>query len=187
MLSSVCCRKPLHYSDVIMTTMVSQLTSLTVVYSIVYSDADQRKYQSSASLAFVRGIHREPVNCPHKGPVTRKKFPFGDVIMITSFVLSGNEIRPTWVKINPNLCRHVTSQGHNELNTHRFYLSDSIFHKLCEHYCCALISFVSIIFCGGFMWICQHVRHSHSAGTGKFVSPTPLKYSWRIWLTSPDI
>ena len=43
--------------------------------------ADQRKNQSSASLAFVRGIQRSPVNSPLKGPVTRKKFPFGDVIM----------------------------------------------------------------------------------------------------------
>ena len=42
---------------------------------------DQRKHQSSASLAFVRGIHRWPVNSPHKGPVTRKMFPFYDVIM----------------------------------------------------------------------------------------------------------
>ena len=47
-----------HYNDVIMTTMSSQITSLTVVYSTVYSDADQRKHQSSGSLAFVRGIHR---------------------------------------------------------------------------------------------------------------------------------
>ena len=52
-----------------MTTMASQITSLTMVYSIVYSDADQRKHQSSGSLAFVRGIHRW-----HKGPVTRKCF-----------------------------------------------------------------------------------------------------------------
>ena len=43
-----------------------------IVYSTVYSDADQRKHQSSASLAFVRGIHRGPVNSPHKWPVTRK-------------------------------------------------------------------------------------------------------------------
>ena len=47
-----------HYSDVIMNTMASQITSLTIVYSTVYSGADQRKHQSSASLAFVRGIHR---------------------------------------------------------------------------------------------------------------------------------
>ena len=48
-----------HYIDVIMTTIASQITSLTVVYSTVYPDADQRKHQSSASLAFVRGIHRD--------------------------------------------------------------------------------------------------------------------------------
>ena len=49
----------------------------------VYSGADHRKYQSSAPLAFVPGIHRWPVNSPHKGPVTRKMFPFDDVIMKT--------------------------------------------------------------------------------------------------------
>ena len=70
-----------HYNDVIISVMVTQITSLTIVYSTVYSGADQRKYQSSASLAFVRGIHRWAVNSPHKGPVTRKMFPFDDVIM----------------------------------------------------------------------------------------------------------
>ena len=66
-----------------MSRMASQITSLTIVYSTVYyySDADQGEHQSSASLAFVRGIHRWPVNSPHKGPVTRKMFPFDDVIM----------------------------------------------------------------------------------------------------------
>ena len=71
-----------HYDDVIMTMLASQITSLTVVYSIVYSDVNQRKHQSSASLAFVREIHRGPVNFPHKWPVTRKMFPFDDVIMV---------------------------------------------------------------------------------------------------------
>ena len=72
-----------HYDDVIMGEMVSQFTSLTIVYSTVYSGADQSKHQSSASLAFVWGIHRGPVNSPHKWPVpvTRKMFPFDDVIM----------------------------------------------------------------------------------------------------------
>ena len=56
--------------------VTSQITSLTIVYSAVYSDADQRKHQSSASLTFVRGIHS-----PHKWPVTRKTFTFDDVIM----------------------------------------------------------------------------------------------------------
>ena len=70
-----------HYNDFIMSTIASQITSLTIVYSSVYSGADQRKDQSSASLAFVLGIHRGPVNSPHKGPVTRKMFPFDDIIM----------------------------------------------------------------------------------------------------------
>ena len=75
-------RKVLHYFDVKMGLVASQITSLTIVYSSVYSDADQRKHQCSASLAFVWGIHRGPVNSPHKWPVTRKMFPFDDVIMI---------------------------------------------------------------------------------------------------------
>ena len=57
-----------------MGVIASQITSLTIVYAIVYSGTDKRKHQSSASLVFVRGIHRGPVNSPHKGPVTRKMF-----------------------------------------------------------------------------------------------------------------
>ena len=64
-----------------MGTMASEITSLPIVSSTVYLGADQRKHQSSASLAFVRGIHRWPVNSPHKRPVTRKMFPDDDVIM----------------------------------------------------------------------------------------------------------
>ena len=64
-----------------MSTITSLITNRTIVYSTVYADADQRKHQSPASLAFVRGIHRRPVNSPHKWPVTRKMFPFDDVIM----------------------------------------------------------------------------------------------------------
>ena len=75
------CLFSLHYCDVMMCAMASQITSLTIVYSTVHSGADQRKHQSSASLAFVRGIHRSPVNSPHKWPVTRKMLPFDDVIM----------------------------------------------------------------------------------------------------------
>ena len=59
----------------------SQITRLTIIYSNVYSSADQRRHQSSASLAFVRVIHRWPVNSPDKGPVTRIMFQFDDVIM----------------------------------------------------------------------------------------------------------
>ena len=82
---------PGHYGDVIMGAIASQITSLAIVYSAVYSDADQRKQQSSASLAFVWGIHREPVNSPHKWPVARKMFPFDHVIMWSS--------NPQWVQL----------------------------------------------------------------------------------------
>ena len=70
-----------HYNDVIMSALASQITSLTIVYSTIYSDADQRKHQSSASLAFAQGIHQWPANSPHKGPATIKMFPFDDIIM----------------------------------------------------------------------------------------------------------
>ena len=62
-------------------SMASQITSLVIVSWAVYSGTDQRKHQSFMSLAFVRGIHRGPVNSPHKWPVTRKMFPFDDIIM----------------------------------------------------------------------------------------------------------
>ena len=65
-----------------MGAMASQITGITIVHLTVYSGTDQRKHQSSASLAFVWGIDRGPVNSPHKWPVTRKMFPFDDVIMM---------------------------------------------------------------------------------------------------------
>ena len=78
-----------HYNDVIMCAMASLIIGLTVVYSTVYSGADQRKHQSSTSLAFVRGIHRWPMNSPHNWPVTRKMFPFDDVIMSPRKLIGG--------------------------------------------------------------------------------------------------
>ena len=64
-----------------MDSMASQITSLAIAYSTVYSDIDHRKHQSSTSLDFLRGIHRWPVNSLHKWPVTQKMFPIDDVIM----------------------------------------------------------------------------------------------------------
>ena len=78
-----------HYSDDIMGEMASQITSIPIVYLSVYSGADQRKHQSPASLAFMRRIHRWPVNSPYKGPVTRKMFPFDDAIMPVAKMQSG--------------------------------------------------------------------------------------------------
>ena len=65
-----------------MGTITSEITSLASVYSAVWLFADQRAHQNSASLAFVWGIHRRPVKCPHKGPVARIMFSFDDVVMI---------------------------------------------------------------------------------------------------------
>ena len=62
--------------------MASQIISVSIVYSTVcWGTTDQRIYRSLPSLAFVRGIHWWPVDSPHKGPVTRKMFPFDDRIM----------------------------------------------------------------------------------------------------------
>ena len=64
-----------------MSAIAFQITGVSVVCSTVYSAVDQRKHQSSATLTFVTGINRSPVDSPHKGPVSRKMFQFDDVIM----------------------------------------------------------------------------------------------------------
>ena len=94
-----------HYNDVIMSAMTSQINNLTIVYSAVYWGTDKRKHQSSASLAFVRGIHRWLVNSSHKGPVMRKMFPFDDVIMFQQ----RNTVKHARYSISDNLKHLVTS------------------------------------------------------------------------------
>ena len=91
-----------HYNDVIMSAMASQITNPTIVYATVYSGTDERKHQSSASLAFVREIHRWPMNSPHKWPVTRKRFPFDDVIMVVFRIASNT---PATTRL-PRSCNH---------------------------------------------------------------------------------
>ena len=116
--------KFIHYNDVIMGAMASQITSLTTVYSTVYSGAHQRKHQSSASLAFVRGIHRWPVNSLHKWPVTRKMFEFDDVIMSSwNKMATMSQTIPSrtffWVKVSTITYRYCffASLGREELET----------------------------------------------------------------------
>ena len=96
-----------HYDDVTMSAMAYQITSLAIVYSTVYSDPDQRKHQSSTSLAFVQGIHRGPVNSPHKWPVTRKMSPFDDVIMAW--------LRPVLRTVFRLLFTHILCKGARQL------------------------------------------------------------------------
>ena len=78
-----------------MSPTASQIIGAAIVYSTVGLGVDQRKRQSSASLAFVRGIHRLFVNSPHKGPVMRKIFPFDDVIIGATFLTSLWEFLPS--------------------------------------------------------------------------------------------
>ena len=96
-----------------MSVMTSQITSVSIVCSIICSGTDQRKHQSSASLAFVRGIHRWPVDSRHKGPVTWKMFPFDNVITDTN--VSGQS--PEYRYIYPGNTTKETGRIHN---THDF-------------------------------------------------------------------
>ena len=90
-----------HYADVIMGAMASQINSLPIIYLAVYAGEYQRKYQSSASLAFVWGIHRWPVNSPHMGPVTQKIFPLDNVIML-EFIVKANLPRNVYMLTKAN-------------------------------------------------------------------------------------
>ena len=90
-----------HYGDVIMGAIASQIASLTIVYSTVYADADQRKHQSSASPAFVRGIHRFPAQMASNAEM----FPF-DVIMVYYVV---HHAIPC--SSGPRSCRHGPFSG----------------------------------------------------------------------------
>ena len=81
-----------HYNDVIMGVMASQISGGSIICSNVGSGTDQRRHQSFASLAFVWGIHRWPVNYPHKSPVMRKMLPFDDVIMLHTWTCKYHEI-----------------------------------------------------------------------------------------------
>ena len=113
-----------------MSAMSSLITSLTIVYWTVYSGEDQRKHQNSASLAFMRGIHRSPVNSRHKGPVTRKMFPFDDVIMWTDRPTSSWWLQICWCQAVSN--NHADSSIINTLrprqNGHRF--ADDTFKRI---------------------------------------------------------
>ena len=113
----------IHYNDVIMGAIASQITSLTIVFSTVYLDTDQRKHQSSASLAFVRGIHRRPVNSPHKWPVTRKMFPFDDVIMHWLHNTTSHVIYLSSIRILVTSYEHRSFANHQPLEC----LFDSLF------------------------------------------------------------
>ena len=104
------CFLHLHYDDVTMGAMASQIT---IVYSTVSSGADQRKHQSSASMAFAWGIHQGPMNSPHKWQVTRKMFPFDDVTMCQPIVFYQLEKAPE----NQWVIKNEIHEGDDKLST----------------------------------------------------------------------
>ena len=142
----------IHCSDVIMRAIASQITGVSIVCTSVGSGGDQRKHQSSASLAFVREIQPRSVNTPHKRPVSRKMSPFDDVIM---WNISCEIAKPYWCLVNifsgnglvlsgnkpspePRSASHNDSSlFHNDCNTYpsrsyttQKYLRITLWHKL---------------------------------------------------------
>ena len=126
--------------------MVSQITGISFVCSTVCSGADQRKYQSSASLAFVRGIHWWMVNPPHKGPVMRIMFPFDDAIMakchfsgMTCNLIHCGVVMATWILV------------YFEIN---FQESKT---ALVPHYHIFLNRYIILLLFLVLLWLCQHL------------------------------
>ena len=111
LLSRIMSLKTIHYDDVIMTTIASQITSLTVVYSIVYSDADERKHQSSASLAFMWGIHRDRWIPRTKGQLRGKCFHLMTsswLLKLPSYIPGANKL---WGKPTLNHYKATVPRG----------------------------------------------------------------------------
>ena len=102
-----------HYIDAIMSAIASQITGVSTVYPNVCSGTGQIKHHSSASLAFVRVIHRWPVNSPNKWPVTRKMFPFDDIIMV--MIPLCRHWRSRGYRFNNIQCRHWRQSWYNAL------------------------------------------------------------------------
>ena len=154
-----------------MGAMASQITSVSIVGSTVGSVADQRKYQSSASLAFVRGIHRWSVNSPHKGPVTRKMSPFDDVIM-PSGVCSSSLALVHDGATSHDFAARQPSHRLRAFRHHRGWVGDKS-REICTRFllCSFFVVFLSVMlwFLANsgfpFCYICQNF----STGTGVIV------------------
>ena len=99
----------IHYSNVIMSVTASEITAVPIVFSAVCSDVDQRKHQSSTSLAFMRGIHWRLVNSPDKGTDTQEMFPFDEVIMFSVLTRSQPRTEAANVIRQTHPCHHANA------------------------------------------------------------------------------
>ena len=135
-----------HYNDAIMSAMESPIIGISIVYLTVSSGADQRKHQSFAWLAFVRGIHWWPEISPPKRASNAENVSIWrrhhevDIGSVNDFMPSGNQ-PITWTNIDPNLYRHMTSLGQNAFNRYvqivvfyswYWYLYDGIYIFICK-------------------------------------------------------
>ena len=168
-----------------MSAIASQITSLTIVYSTVYSGAYQRKHQSSASLTFVRRIHRSPGNSPHKWHVTRKMIPFDDVIVDIAFTFK-SYLFDTWYFLTWPLwhlhieCEHLLSADyyHCVMNLILVYfvLPGNI-STMCIHWHDAIMAWIS------FASLVHHTRNlpvSNAALWGFSRWPTKFAVVWDL-------
>ena len=149
----------LHYNDVIMSMTASQITSLTVVYSTVYSGTDQRKHQGSTTLAFVKGIHQWPVNSPH--------------IMLQVFsTIFGAVPNLIDTKVTSNQWTHMSIASKYPSKYQLFHWIDlRLGHKYLET---EMLSFWELKFC---QWLHQCVKMTSGAGREEnLIKMTIFKY-----------
>ena len=117
-----------------------------IVKSTVYSGVNKRKHQSSALLAFLRGIHRWPVNSSHKGPVTRKMFPLDDVIMgkYTPETRACNRIVKLCTTFKALLCSRIFDK-HIIISLEYLFPNQTSLHPFMKiHVCHLLLTYVQI-------------------------------------------
>ena len=109
---------------------IAKITGFSIFYSAVCSGEDQRKHQSPASVAFVKGIHWSPTDSPHKGPVTREMFPFDDVIIQNSCICYGTycipRIKNAHTLNRTNILKAWTCCFHDNTRTHTLKSSNHI-------------------------------------------------------------
>ena len=141
------------------------MSKIKRILSIVHSGADQKRLESSASLAFMRGIHRWPVNSPHKGPVTRKMFPFDDVIMESDFI-DKHPVDTFTISFVCRLCPIAFKrcrivfwfQISHKLNSSQFTLSCYCYLDKYEHISIEFYWPMYTFSCKKLLWNCLHVN-----------------------------
>ena len=189
-----------HCNDVIISAMASQINGLTIVYSNVYSGADQRKHQSSTSLTFVRGIHRWPVNSPHKGPILWRIFPFDDVILFWKCGEHYNGIKPMYahgdiihcsesiVEDNPSGDKEGISNKRGMNEKHVKILSGLETQLLTAHGMCINNEIINPFIMGRWPdFVLRHISSLRNSAWDKYFFPisTWLWTKLKHWLQNP--